>query len=104
MKLTQEQKDAIRMELLRDVKDHEIRSKIISTAYGFAHENGEDGDLESMVYYLMRHQERVDELFNEYAMSMPYVSEFDEDISIKELAKQPEDNLQMSKKLKLTKN
>ena len=51
MKLTQEQKDAIRMELLRDVKDHEIRSKIISTAYGFAHENGEDGDLESMVYY-----------------------------------------------------
>ena len=104
MKLTQEQKDAIRMELLRDVEDHEIRSKIISTAYGFAHENGEDGDLESMVYYLMRHQERIDELFNEYAMSMPYVSEFDEDISIKELAKQPEDNLQMSKKLKLTKN
>ena len=104
MKLTQEQKDAIRMELLRDVKDHEIRSKIISTAYGFAHENGEDGDLESMVYYLMNHQERINELFNEYAMSMPYVSEFDEDISIKELAKQPKDNLQASKEFKLSKN
>ena len=104
MKLTQEQKDVIRMELLRDIKDPEIRSKIISTAYGFAHENGEDGDLESMVSYLMGHQEKINELFNEYAMSMPYVSEFDEDISIKELAKQPKDNLQMSKKLKLSKN
>ena len=58
MKLTQEQKDVIRMELLRDIKDPEIRSKIISTAYGFAHENGEDGDLESMVSYLMDHQEK----------------------------------------------
>ncbi len=92
------------MELFRDIKDHEIRSKIISTAYGFALENREDGDLESMVSYLMDHQEKIDELFNEYAMSMPYVSEFDEEISIRELAKQPKDNLQMSKKLKLSKN
>ena len=53
MKLTQEQKDVIWIELFRDIKDHEIRSRIISTAYGYAHENGEDGDLESMVLYLM---------------------------------------------------
>ncbi len=58
MKLTQEQKNVIRMELFRDIKDHEIRSKIISTAYGFAHKNREDGDLESMVSYLMDHQEK----------------------------------------------
>ena len=62
------------------------------------------GELESMVSYLMRHQERIDELFNEYAMSMPYVSEFDEDISIKEFAKQTKVDLQMSKEFKLSKN
>ena len=57
-----------------------------------------------MVSYLMRHQERIDELFNEYAMSMPYISEFDEDISIKEFAKQTKVDLQMSKEFKLSKN
>lgn len=92
------------MELIRNIKDPEIRSKIISTAYGYAHENGEDGDIESMVSYLMGNLNKVDELFNEYAMSMPYLSEFDEDTSIKEFDKQLKDESRLGKESKLSKN
>ncbi len=53
MKLTTEQKDAIRNQLFETVKNQEKRSRILTVAYGFANENGEDGDLESMVLYLM---------------------------------------------------
>ena len=75
MKLTNEQKSVIREELFRNVKNGETRSKIISTAFGFAHENGEDGDIEKMVSYLMNNKDKIDELFMEFGMSMPYSSE-----------------------------
>jgi hypothetical protein len=75
MKLTNEQKSVIRDELFRNIKNDEIRSKIISTAFGFAHENGEDGDIEKMVSYLMNNKNKIDELFMEFGMSMPYSSE-----------------------------
>lgn len=75
MKLTKEQKDSIKNELFTKVKNPETRSKILTTAYGFAHENGEDGDLESMVSYLMDNKDKIDELFNEFGMSAPYISE-----------------------------
>jgi hypothetical protein len=75
MKLTNEQKSVIREELFRNVKNGETRSKIISTAFGFAHENGEDGDTEKMVSYLMNNKDKIDELFMEFGMSMPYSSE-----------------------------
>jgi hypothetical protein len=80
MKLTTEQKDAIRNQLFETVKNQEKRSRILSIAYGFANENGEDGDLESMVLYLMdkENESKMDELFDEYVMSMPYVSETDD--------------------------
>ena len=42
MKLTDEQKSTIRAELFTEVKNPETRSRIITTAYGFAHENGQD--------------------------------------------------------------
>jgi len=75
MKLTDEQKSVIRAELFRNIKNGETRSKIISTAFGFAHENGEDGDIEKMVSYLMNNKDKINELFMEFGMSMPYVSE-----------------------------
>lgn len=75
MKLTNEQKSVIREELFRNIKNEETRSKIISTAFGFAHENGEDGDIEKMVSYLMNNKNKIDELFMEFGMSMPYSSE-----------------------------
>jgi hypothetical protein len=75
MKLTNEQKSVIRDELFRNIKNDETRSKIISTAFGFAHENGEDGDIEKMVSYLMDNKNKIDELFMEFGMSMPYSSE-----------------------------
>ena len=75
MKLTNEQKSVIREELFRNIKNEETRSKIISTAFGFAHENGEDGDIEKMVSYLMDNKNKIDELFMEFGMSMPYSSE-----------------------------
>jgi hypothetical protein len=75
MKLTNEQKSVIRDELFRNIKNDETRSKIISTAFGFAHENGEDGDIEKMVSYLMNNKNKIDELFMEFGMSMPYSSE-----------------------------
>ena len=78
MKLTEEQKNVIKNELFRTVKNSETRSRIITTAYGFAHENGEDGDVEKMVSYLMDNQDKIDELFNEYAMSMPYTVEVEQ--------------------------
>jgi hypothetical protein len=80
MKLTTEQKDAIRNQLFETVKNQEKRSRILSIAYGFANENGEDGDLESMVLYLMdkENESKMDELFDEYVMSMPYISETDD--------------------------
>jgi len=78
MKLTQEQKDSIRSELFAKVKNADVRSKILTTAYGYAEENGKDGDIESMVLYLMDNQDKVNELFNEYGMSMPYTSEVEQ--------------------------
>ena len=45
MKLTQEQKESIKNELFAKVKNADTRSKIIATAYGYANENGKDGDL-----------------------------------------------------------
>ena len=78
MKLTDEQKSVIRAELFRNIKNEETRSKIISTAFGFAHENGEDGDIERMVSYLMNNKDKINELFVEFGMSMPYVSETDD--------------------------
>jgi hypothetical protein len=77
MKLTDEQKSVIRAELFKNVKNDETRSKIISASFGFAHENGEDGDIEKMVSYLMNNQDEIDELFMEFGMSMPYLSETD---------------------------
>ena len=78
MKLTDEQKSVIRAELFRNIKNADTRSKIISTAFGFAHENGEDGDIEKMVSYLMNNKNKIDELFMEFGMSMPYISESDD--------------------------
>jgi hypothetical protein len=78
MKLTQEQKESIKNELLTTVKNADTRSKIIATASGYANENGKDGDLESMVSYLMDNKDKIDELFNEYAMSMPYTLEVEQ--------------------------
>ena len=75
MKLTDEQKSTIRAELFTEVKNPETRSRIITTAYGFAHENGEDGDIENMVCYLMNHKDKLDELFNEYGLSVPFQTE-----------------------------
>jgi hypothetical protein len=77
MKLTTEQKDAIRNQLFETVKNQEKRSRILTVAYGFANENGEDGDLESMVLYLMdkENESQIDELFEEFSMSMPYFPE-----------------------------
>jgi hypothetical protein len=80
MKLTTEQKDAIKNQLFETVKNQEKRSRILTVAYGFANENGEDGDLESMVLYLMdkENESQIDELFDEFSMSMPYISESDD--------------------------
>ncbi|CAB4145268.1 hypothetical protein UFOVP1217_109 [uncultured Caudovirales phage] len=75
MKLTDEQKSVIRTELFSEVKNPDLRSRIISTAYGFANENGEDGDLEKMVRYLMDNKDKIDELFNEYGLSIPFQTE-----------------------------
>ena len=75
MKLTEKQKTAIRVELYKKVKNANTRSKIIATAFGFAEENGEDGDLESMVSYLMRNQNKIDEMHKTYGMITPYVPE-----------------------------
>ena len=80
MKLTTEQKEAIRNQLFETVKNQEKRSRILTVAYGFANENGEDGDLESMVLYLMDkdNEKQIDELFEEFSMSMPYTPEADD--------------------------
>lgn len=80
MKLTQDQKNAIKNEFFKTVKNSEMRSKIISIAYGFAHENGEDGDIESMVLFLMdkENADKIDELFNEFANSIPYTPEIEQ--------------------------
>ena len=78
MKLTQEQKESIKNELFTTVKNADTRSKIIATAYGYENDNGKDGDLESMVSYLMDNKDKIDELFNEYAMSMPYTLEVEQ--------------------------
>jgi hypothetical protein len=77
MKLTEEQKNLIKTKLLSTVKNADIRSMIISIANGYANETGEDGDLESMVLFLMDEQNssKIDELFEQYGMSMPYTAE-----------------------------
>ena len=80
MKLTTEQKEAIRNQLFETVKNKDTRSRILSIAYGYANESGKDGDLESMVLYLMDkdNENKMDDLFEQYVMSMPYVSETDD--------------------------
>ena len=71
MKLTAEQKGAIKSQFFETVLDPEKRSRILAIAYGFAKENGEDGDLESMVLYLMdeKNESKIDDLFDEYGIS-----------------------------------
>jgi hypothetical protein len=80
MSLTTEQKEAIKNQLFETVKNKDTRSRILSIAYGYANENGKDGDLESMVLYLMDedNESKMDDLFEQYAMSMPYISETDD--------------------------
>lgn len=75
MKLTEKQKTAIKIELYKKVKNANTRSKIIATAFGFAEDNGEDGDLESMVSYLMENQDKIDQMYKTYGMVTPYISE-----------------------------
>ena len=79
MKLTAKQKGAIKSQFFETVLDPEKRSRILSIAYGFAEENGEDGDLESMVLYLMdeKNEGKIDDLFDEYAMSAPDIFEYE---------------------------
>ena len=77
MKLSEEQKNSIKDQLFSTIKNSETRSKIISIATGYADETGEDGDLESMVLFLMdsENSSKIDELFEQYGMSMPYTAE-----------------------------
>ena len=79
MKLTTEQKHSIKSELLTKVKNAETRSRIISTAYGFANKNGQDGDLESMIAFLMdpNNSDKLDDLYDKYSMSIPYATEIE---------------------------
>jgi hypothetical protein len=83
MKLTTEQKGAIKSQFFETVLDPEKRSRILAIAYGFAEENGEDGDLESMVLYLMdeKNESKIDDLFAEYAMSGLEVSGYEYQIT-----------------------
>ena len=77
MKLSEEQKNSIKTTFMATIKNAETRSKIISIATGYADETGEDGDLESMVLFLMdeENSSKIDELFEQYGMSMPYTAE-----------------------------
>jgi hypothetical protein len=77
MKLSEEQKNSIKTTFMANVKNAETRSKIISIATGYAEETGQDGDLESMVLYLMDkdNESKMDDLFEQYGMSMPYTAE-----------------------------
>lgn len=77
MKLTLEQKNSIKNQLLETVKNRDKRSRILTIAYGYAHENGGDDDFESMIFYLMdkENESKIDELFEEFGMSMPYFPE-----------------------------
>ena len=87
MKLTTEQKDTIRSQFFETVSDPEKRSRILSIAYGFAEEKGEDGDLESMVLYLMdeKDESKIDDLFTEYAMSGLEVSGYEYQITSEQM-------------------
>lgn len=65
-KLTSEQKNDIRLSLFEDVKDPDIRQKIMSIALAYSDENGEDGDLEKMTFFLIQNPDRVDDLYSEF--------------------------------------
>jgi hypothetical protein len=70
-KLTETQKTAIRLSVLNDVKDDEQRSKILSIAFMYAEETGQDDDLEKMALFLMNNPNRIDELFKEFVGYQP---------------------------------
>lgn len=73
MKLTSTQKEHIKSNLFEQIKNPATRSKIISTAIGYADETGEDGDLELMVMFLMdkENAEMVEDLYQQYGTRTP---------------------------------
>lgn len=71
-KLTEGQKNEIRMSLLEKIKDDDMRSKIMTIAFSYSDETGEADDLEKMVYFLMENPSRVDDLYREFVGSMSF--------------------------------
>jgi len=69
MNLTPEQKTQIRSWFFDNVKDAEKRTRILSTAFGYADGGDDDGDLEDMVWYLSQPEnaDKIDELFAKFA-------------------------------------
>jgi hypothetical protein len=73
VKLTSTQKESIKSNLFEQIKNSETRSKIISTAIGYADETGKDDDLELMVMFLMdkENADMVEDLYQQYGTRTP---------------------------------
>ncbi len=73
-KLTEGQKNEIRMSLIEKITDDDMRSKIMTIAFSYSDETGEPDDLEKMVYFLMENPSRVDDLHKEFVGSISFDS------------------------------
>lgn len=73
-KLTNAQKNEIRMSLLEKIKDDDMRSKIMTIAFSYSDETGKPDDLEKMVYFLTENPSRVDDLYKEFVGSIDFDS------------------------------
>jgi hypothetical protein len=73
--LTEREKHYIRMSLLKKVKNDETRMKIMMAAFAHQDEIGEDGALESMVYYLMKNKSEIDKYYKMAIGGVLYIEE-----------------------------
>lgn len=70
-KLSAEQKNEIRFSLFEKIQNEDTRSRIMSIAFAYSDESGEEDDLEKMIHFLISNQNRVDELYNEFVGYLP---------------------------------
>ena len=74
-KLTDKQRNEIRMNLFEKVKNDETRSRIITIATAYSDETNKQDDLEKMIHFLTENQDRVEELYQEFVGSFSYIEE-----------------------------
>lgn len=70
-KLTDSQKTSIRLSLFEDIKDANLRSKIMTIALSYGDETDDEDAVDKMAYFLLKNPDRIEEMYKEFAGYFP---------------------------------